>query len=147
MARYADIYLAVFMINIGLSVLGSIPFYYVAGQALSIGAGVHYAANPSATPNTVLNTVGCSLASNVSLACSPPSFLANPSFFTGAVFGWIYGGLVALSSMVFAPYYVYNLVLSFTDYVPFAVLITSGLAILYYYFWLLVLTGRYFESA
>jgi hypothetical protein len=146
MARYSDIFLFVFMVNIGLSTLGSIPLYYSSGVAYTIGAGVNYLGNPQLQPGPVLNTIGCNVAGNQSVTCQPPSALSNPAFLSGQVFGWIYGGLIAIASLVAAPYFVYNLVQSFVNFVPLAGLIAAGLAIVYYYFWLLFLTGRYFEQ-
>lgn len=146
MARYADVFLFVFMVNIGLSTMGAIPIYYYLGTGHTIGAGVNYQANGQLQSNPILNTIGCSVATNQSVACKPPAALSNPAFLSGQVFGWIYGALVAIASLAVAPYFVYNLVQSFVNYAPVSGLIAGGLAIIYYYFWMLFLSGRYFES-
>ena len=110
------------MLNIGLSTMGSIPFYSVNSQSYPLGAGANFTSNAQLQPNALLNTIGCNLASNKSLACSPPSALSNTNFLSAQVFGWIYGGLVAVASMVADPYFVYNLVLGVTDFAATAAL-------------------------
>lgn len=146
MARYSDIYLYVFLINIALSTMGAIPLYYVAGTGHTLGAGVNYLANGQLEPAPVLNTIGCNVAGNHSIACKNAPALANPAFLSGQIFGWIYGALVAIASLAVAPYFVYNLVQSLVNYWPVSGLVTAGLAVIYYYFWLLFIGGRYFEN-
>lgn len=148
MARFTDIYLYVSLVSVGLSLFQGMAIYIVDGVNYTIGAGTNLPSDSGFGSNSSLNVIGCDVVKNLSAACTPPSFLTNPQFFSGAVFGYIYGGLEFLAHVVFAPYYVVQLISNISGSAgdAFSELVGAGLTTLFVFFWILILTGRYFES-